>query len=148
MSCKLIHWWIKNKQNCKVQLCIGILNWFQIRSELQTLYREEIRQVTKTNSNHFFCCFFFLFWGVDFVIFDLFSSLGHSYFLMILRIQHISFVFSILFFGEISKVLEIDSREESLFEEILCEKQRHLTGDFGTVKSSCGLILNWTGKFR
>jgi len=81
---------------------IGILNWFQIRSELQTLYREEIRQVTKTNSNHFFL--------VDFVIFDLFSSLGHSYFLMILRIQHISFVFN-SFFGEISKALEIDSRE-------------------------------------
>lgn len=50
-------------------------------------------------------------------------------------------MFSILFFGEISKVLEIDSREESLFEEILCEKQRHLTGDFGTVNSSCGLDL-------
>lgn len=110
MSCKLIHWWIKNKQNCKVQLCIGILNWFQIRSELQTLYREEIRQVTKTNSNHFFLLFLFLFWGVDFVIFDLFSSLGHSYFLMILRIQHISFVFN-SFFGEISKASEIDSRE-------------------------------------
>lgn len=110
MRCKLIHWWIKNKQNCIVQLCTGILNWFQIRSELQTLYREEIRQVTKTNSNHFFCCLFFLFWGVDFVIFDLFSSLGHSYFLMILRIQHISFVFN-SFFGEISKALEIDSRE-------------------------------------
>lgn len=108
MSCKLIHWWIKNKQNCKVQLCIGILNWFQIRSELQTLYREEIRQVTKTNSNHFFC--FFSFFLVDFVIFDLFSSLCHSYFLMILRIQHISFVFN-SFFGEISKALEIDSRE-------------------------------------
>ena len=108
MSCKLIHGWIKNKQNCIVQLCIGILNWFQIRSELQTLYREEIRQVTKTNSNHFFLLF--LFFSVGFVIFDLFSSLGHSYFLMILRIQHISFVFN-SFFGEISKALEIDSRE-------------------------------------
>ena len=74
------------------------------------------------------------------MIFDLFSSLGHSYFLMILRIQHISFVFNSFFFGEISKVLEIDSREESLFEEILCEKQRHLTGDFGTI-TSCGLDL-------
>ena len=49
-------------------------------------------------------------------------------------------MFSILFFGEISKVLEIDSRKESLFEEILCEKQRHLTGDFGTI-TSCGLDL-------
>jgi len=99
MRCKLIHWWIKNKQNCKVQLCIGILNWFQIRSELQTLYREEIRQVTKTNSNHFF--FVVSFFSVGFVIFDLFSSLGHSYFLMILRIQHISFVFNSFFRGNI-----------------------------------------------
>ena len=100
MRCKLIHWWIKNKQNCKVQLCTGILNWFQIRSELQALYREEIRQVTKTNSNHFFLLFLFLFWGVDFVIFDLFSSLGHSYFLMILRIQHISLCFQFFFSGK------------------------------------------------
>lgn len=74
------------------------------------------------------------FFQLIFVIFDLFLS--HSYFLMILRIQHISLCFQFFFSGKyprLWKQMAESTDKESLFEEILCEKQRHLTGDFRTV---------------